>query len=39
MLAGRLIIWEFGGRNKRWFTGEETLREWARWYMELRVFS
>jgi hypothetical protein len=35
MLAERLIIWDFGHKNKMWFTGEETLREWAGWYTEL----
>jgi hypothetical protein len=35
MLAERLIIWDFGHRNKMWFTGEETLQEWAGWYSEL----
>jgi hygromycin-B 7''-O-kinase len=39
MLAERLIIWEFGHRNKMWFTGEETLREWAGCYAELDVVS
>ena len=39
MLAERLIIWEFGHRNNLWFTGEETLREWAGWYAGLEIWS
>ena len=39
MLRDRLIIWEFGQRNKIWFDEGLTLREWAEPYTSLRLLD
>ncbi|MGB2693609.1 MAG: aminoglycoside phosphotransferase family protein [Dehalococcoidia bacterium] len=37
MLADRLVIWEYGQRNKVWFDESAVLREWAGWYTALNL--
>jgi aminoglycoside phosphotransferase (APT) family kinase protein len=37
MLVDRLIIWEYGQRNKVWFQPDTTLREWAEPYTSFEL--
>jgi aminoglycoside phosphotransferase (APT) family kinase protein len=37
MLLDRLIIWQYGQRNRVWFEPETTFREWAERYVSTRV--
>lgn len=37
ILSDRLLFWQYGQRNRVWFTPEQTLRSWAEEYVELPV--
>jgi aminoglycoside phosphotransferase (APT) family kinase protein len=37
ILCDRLIIWEYGQRNKIWFREGVTLREWAEPFVEMEI--
>jgi aminoglycoside phosphotransferase (APT) family kinase protein len=37
ILCDRLVIWEYGQRNKIWFREGVTLREWAEPFVEMKI--
>lgn len=38
MLIDRLVLWEYGQRNRVWFEQGTSFRDFARWFVELAVF-